>query len=401
MLNNRLRESARARVKIVALLLIMGVSQVWAVDPWGYYKQLPWADENGLIYMSASRWNDPSYDRVAEAKDIADYLHQTDLYAQLPKALKEKLDANQANYSIDEREDFYGDPQNRLLLLYMDRNINIFYTTNTSRERLEIDMDKYPYSLKGYVMASYEPSPAIDRRTRKPYFAVPQRVLKQLSPEEQTYFETFLDVVNENYHFLTAYPLLELDSKKFKDGEYWAKFVPAPYLVTDGSVPKPEGYQSGLKDEIQTRLGAPVYDLSEMKVKYIYSDCSEYNELGELPGAKGAGVGFFRYDSDWTLEDLQIRTYSVQSKVRRVSLEQFKKGLDDEYQVQKPFFSKRADFIYQKLLTMIVPEVDKQLSRLPDRFLSTDLYNLPKFHVLKRKKAVITPGDPIPKIRAE
>lgn len=382
-------------------MAVMGGAQAWAIAPRGYYRQLPWNDENGLTYMSPTRWNDPSYDRVAEAKDIADYLHQTDLYAQLPKALKEKLDANQANYCVSEWKDFYDDTHPKNLMLYADANIFMFYMTNTGRERLVIDMKTYPLSLKGYVMASYEPSPAIDRKTHKPYFTVPQRVLNQLSPDEQSYFETFLEVVNENYHFLTAYPLLELDSKKFKDGEYWAKFVPAPYLVTDGSIPKPEGYQSGLKDDIQTRLGAPVYDLSEMKVKYNHSDCSEYNALAKLPGANGAAVGFFRYDPNWALEELQIRTYALQSKVCRVSLEQFKKGLDAEYQVQKPFLSKRADFIYQKLMTMVIPKVDKHLSQLPDRSLSIDLYNLPKYHVLKRKKAIIKRGDQIQKIRAE
>lgn len=47
-----------------------------------------------------------------------------------------------------------------------------------------------------------------------------------------------------------------------------------------------------MKDDIQTRLGVPVYDLSEMKVTYDYSDCTEYNGRGRLKSRKSVYVGF-------------------------------------------------------------------------------------------------------------
>ncbi len=377
----------------------IGAVALYGITPSRNYGIKPWERENGMRYMSATHLNDPTFDQEAEAKAIADYLHKTEVYQNLPKALKEKIDSNQENYFMGKNE---LQAEIKLLALYCDRNIRIHYAeSNLQLPRILIDMEKHPESIKEYVMASYDPSPAVDKKTGKPYFGVPERIFKQISTEERAYFETFLDVVNENYHFLTAYPLLKVDPQKFKDGEYWAKFVPAQYLVTDGSVPKPEGYQPGLKDDIQTRLGAPVYDLGEMKVTYDYSDCSEFNYLGKLQGAKGVSVGFFRYNPKWTADDIQIRVFLVQTGVRRVSLNQLKKGLEEEYQIRQESFSKEADSIYRKLKGMITEKVDAQLARLPERGLSTHLYNLPKYAHLKHKPAVSGYGDKAQKIRAE
>lgn len=364
------------------------------------YDLRPWEHENGISFVASTRLNkDPTLDQEAEARDIADYLHRTEVYAKLPKALKEKIDRNQENYYVVDRADLYDKNHYKFFFLYVDRNIRIRYSTTLGYEAIKIDMQKHPRSLEGYVMASYEPSKAIDKKTGKPYFWVPERILNQISAEERAYFETFLEVVNENYHFLTAYPLLTLDPKRFTDGEYWAKFVPAQYLLTDGSVPKPTGHQPGLKDELQTRLGAPVYDLSQMKVTYNYSDCSEYNDGGKLRGAKGTYVGFFRYDPKWTIDELQIRVFRTQTGVRRASLEQLKKGLAEEYALRKNTFSHEADFIYRKLDGMITKKIEEQLTLLPDRSVSKHTYNLPKFTHLRHRPAYFEAGEA--KIKAE
>lgn len=393
----RVMKPLNVAVKMALLALCaLGAVVLYGITPSYDYSNRP-GYRDGVQCMSGSRLNDPTLDQEAEAKAIADYLHKTEVYQNLPKVLKEKLDRNQKNYFMDknglERED-------KSLYLYFDRNVRIrYYGPDLQPERIKIDMWEHPESIKGYVMASYEPSPAVDKKTGKPYFWVPERILKQISTEERAYFETFLDVVNENYHFLTAYPLLKVEPRKFKDGEYWAKFVPAQYLVTDGSAPKPEGYQPGLKDDIQTRLGAPVYDLSEMKVTYDYSDCTEFNDRGELRGAKGAYVGFFRYDPKWTAEHVQIRVSETQTDVRRVSLNLLKQGLEEEYQIRKDSFSKEADFIYRKLKGMITEKVDAQLVLLPDESLSRHTYNLPKYMHLKHQPADFEAGEA--KIKAE
>ena len=376
----------------------LGALALYGITPSHNYGNRP-GYRDGVQCMSGSRLNDPTLDQEAEAKAIADYVHKTEAYQNLPKVLKEKLNRNQKNYFMGKNG---LEEEKKHLWLYCDNNVSIsYYGSDPQTAQIKIDMEQRPQSIKGYVMASYEPSPAVDKKTKKPYFGVPERILKQISTEERAYFETFLEVVNENYHFLTAYPLLKVEPQKFKDGEYWAKFVPAQYLVTNGSVPKPEGYQPGLKDDIQTRLGAPVYDLSEMKVTYDYSDCSEFNYFGKLPGAKGVSVGFFRYNPKWTADDIQIRVFLVQTGVRRVSLNLLKQGLEEEYQIRKDSFSKEADFIYRKLKGMITEKVDAQLARLPERGLSTHLYNLPKYTHLKHKPAVSGYGDQTQKIRAE
>lgn len=354
---------------------------------------------DGVQYIPVNRLNDPTFDQETEARDIADYLHRTEVYAKLPKALKEKIDRNQKNYYVVNRDHLYDKDPYKLFFLYDDRNICINYGTTLGYEAIKIDMQKHPQSLEGYVMASYEPSKAIDKKTGKPYFWVPERILNQISAEERAYFETFLEVVNENYHFLTAYPLLTLEPKRFADGEYWAKFVPAQYLVTDGSVPKPRGYQPGLKDELQTRLGAPVYDLSQMKVTYDYSDCTEYNYRGKLRGVKGAYVGFFRYDPKWTIDEVQIRVFRTQTGVRRVSLEQLKKRLAEEYALRKDTFSHEADFIYRKLNGMIAQKIEEQLKRLPSRGLTSEVHNMPEYTRLRHRPAYFEAGEA--KIKAE
>ena len=378
----------------------IGAVALYGITPSRNYGMKPWERENGMRYMSATRLNDPTFDQKAEAKAIADYVHKTEVYQNLPKALKEKIDSNQENYFMGKKDELQAEI--KYIALYCDKNIDIYYAEpNLQLPRILIDMEKHPQSIKGYVMASYEPSPAVDKKTGKPYFWVPERILKQISTEERAYFETFLDVVNENYHFLTAYPLLKVEPQKFKDGEYWAKFVPAQYLVTDGSAPKPAGYQPGLKDDIQTRLGAPVYDLSEMKVTYDYSDCTEFNDRGELRGAKDAPVGFFRYDPKWTADHIQIRISEMQTNVRRVSLNLLKQGLEEEYQIRKDSFSKEADFIYRKLKGMITEKVDAQLVLLPDNSLSRHTYNLPKYMHLKHQPVVSGYRDQTQRIRAE
>ncbi|MGN0856324.1 MAG: hypothetical protein ACI4QJ_02865 [Candidatus Spyradenecus sp.] len=376
----------------------IGAVALYGITPSRNYSNRPYF-RDGVQYMSATRLNDPTLDQEAEAKAIADYVHKTEVYQNLPKVLKEKLDRNQKNYFMFKNG---LEEEKKHLWLYSDTNVSIsYYGSDPQTAQIKIDMNGHPESIKGYVMASYEPSKAVDKKTGKPYFWVPERILKQISTEERAYFETFLDVVNENYHFLTAYPLLQVEPQKFKDGEYWAKFVPAQYLVTNGSVPKPKGYQPGLKDDIQTRLGAPVYDLSEMKVTYDYSDCSEFNYRGKLQGVKGVSVGFFRYNPEWTADEIQIRVFHVQTGVRRVSLNLLKQGLEEEYQIRKDSFSKEADFIYRKLKGMITEKVDVQLEQLPKRGLSTHLYNLPKYAHLKHQPAVSGYGDQTQKIRAE
>lgn len=42
---------------------------------------------DGVQYIPGNRLNDPTFDQETEARDIADYLHRTEVYAKLPKAL--------------------------------------------------------------------------------------------------------------------------------------------------------------------------------------------------------------------------------------------------------------------------------------------------------------------------
>ncbi len=351
--------------------------------------------ENGVRFVSFSRLNEAGLDQKAEAKAIAKYVHGTKVYQNLPKALKEKLDANQENYYVVNKNRFSSDGKVKFAFLYWDNNCSIAYSALSQNDRLIVDMEDRPESLKGYVMASYEPSEPVDPKTKKPYFVISPKDQKRLSAEEKNYFTTLLDVINENYHFLTAYPLLQLDTQKFKDGEYWAKFIPAQYLVPPKSIPHPDGYQAGLKDEIQTHLGAPVYDLSDMRIDFRSSDCSWHNPYSKLAGLGNGiwgtnpmGVEFFRYAPRVTLDEMQIRVYRRQADVCFDSLERFQKGLDLEYQSRKASLSKEADIIYHQLKADVGKKVKVALSKIPERVPIIPA-NLSKYKRLKHHTATL------------
>ncbi len=106
-------------------------------------------------------------------------------------------------------------------------------------------------------------------KTKKPWFVPDAARLKKCAKEERELLTRIFDVVNENYQFLMATPLTQLDKKKWKAGDYAGKYLQAPYLLVgkwDGFVP--ESVQADDKYPIYQKLGCPMYDLNVLSASW-------------------------------------------------------------------------------------------------------------------------------------
>lgn len=130
------------------------------------------------------------------------------------------------------------------------------------------------------MMATFEPVP-----TAKPFFTIPDSILKTFSPEERAYAETLRDVVNKNISFLFDVPFFVPNMELFKRNEYGGKFIPEKYLITGEKLAAvPAELVDERKREIQSRWGYPIYDVSQVETGKIddLSGCffhSEYRRM--------------------------------------------------------------------------------------------------------------------------
>lgn len=130
------------------------------------------------------------------------------------------------------------------------------------------------------MMATFEPVP-----DAKPFFTVPDKVLKTFSDEERAYTETLRDVVNENISFLFDVPFFIPDMEMFHRNEYGGKFIPEKYLVSGDKVDLiPAHLVDDRKRDIQKRFGFPIYDVTQVETGRISSGStcffhSEYDKM--------------------------------------------------------------------------------------------------------------------------
>lgn len=205
------------------------------------------------------------------------------------------------------------------------------------------------------MMATFEPVP-----NAKPFFTVPDKVLKTFSDEERAYTETLRDVVNENISFLFDVPFFVPDMEMFHRNEYGGKFIPEKYLVSGDKVDLiPAHLVDDRKRDIQKRFGFPIYDVTQVETGRIVdpTTCffnSEYDKMQVVDSL--------------VLLNLDVVNHEIGalSHMRIVQYDRVKKG----FALLRTALANEADYLkakgqwtsnIQKVLTQLSKQLEKIL----------------------------------------
>lgn len=203
--------------------------------------------------------------------EIAEAFHQTRNYMTMPEQYRVLAEANQDNYYRPDGKS--GD----------DGHIYVYSSRDFSVTKHKGRMVIYHYKLDASkMMAVFEPV-----LNAKPTVTIPDALMRPLSKEEKEYTKTLLSVVNENISFLFDVPNFVPDMDRFNRGDYAGKFVPRKYMLTDEKKLKKlteQGLVDSEKEDIYTRWGWPVYDVSKVETGEIvdHSGCSYYSEYKRI-----------------------------------------------------------------------------------------------------------------------
>lgn len=197
------------------------------------------------------------------APPLSEVLQKTTNYHQLPPQYVALIDANR------DRQTW----RHNYALLYWGKQLKM----DVDKNRIVVAYYELDPSL---MMATFEPAP-----DAKPFFTVPDKVLKTFSDEERAYTETLRDVVNENISFLFDVPFFVPDMEMFHRNEYGGKFIPEKYLVSGDKVDLiPAHLVDDRKRDIQKRFGFPIYDVTQVETGRIYnsSTCFYHSEYDKM-----------------------------------------------------------------------------------------------------------------------
>lgn len=197
---------------------------------------------------------------------LSEVLQKTTNYHQLPPQYVALIDANRD-------KQVWGLWGQKYALLYWGKKLSM----DVDKNRIVVRYYELDPSL---MMATFEPVP-----NAKPFFTVPDKVLKTFSDEERAYTETLRDVVNENISFLFDVPFFVPDMDMFRRNEYGGKFIPEKYLVSGDKVDLiPTHLVDDRKRDIQKRFGFPIYDVTQVETGRIYnsSTCFYHSEYDKM-----------------------------------------------------------------------------------------------------------------------
>lgn len=234
------------------------------------------------------------------APPLSEVLQKTTNYHQLPPQYVALIDANRDRQAWGQKD----------ALLYWGKKLNM----DVDKNRIVIRYYELDPSL---MMATFEPVP-----NAKPFFTVPDKVLKTFSDEERAYTETLRDVVNENMSFLFDVPFFVPDMEMFHRNEYGGKFIPEKYLVSGDKVDLiPAHLVDDRKRDIQKRFGFPIYDVTQVETGRIYnsSTCfyhSEYDKMQVVDRLVLLNL------------DMMDHEYASLVKMRYIQYDRVKKGFD-------------------------------------------------------------------------
>lgn len=298
------------------------------------------------------------------APPLEEVLQNTTNYHQLPPQYVALIDANR------DRQTW----RHNYALLYWGKQLNM----DVDKNRIVVAYYELDPSL---MMATFEPVP-----DAKPFFTVPDKVLKTFSDEERAYTETLRDVVNENISFLFDVPFFVPDMDMFRRNEYGGKFIPEKYLVSGDKVDLiPSHLVDDRKRDIQKRFGFPIYDVTQVETGRISntSTCfyqSEYDKMQvvdrlvllnlDMMDHEYASLVEMRYNQyergQRALQSLQeavaqeanyLKANGQWTSKKQMVLNQLKKEMDKKI---PPAIQQLADAIKQKKFIYSLNQPDRQ-----------------------------------------
>lgn len=270
---------------------------------------------------------------------LEDVLKESKNYHQLPPQYVTLIDANRDKQTW----------RHNYALLYWGRKKSLDLMGDS---RIVVRCYELDPSL---MMATFEPVP-----DAKPFFTVPDKVLKTFSDEERAYTETLRDVVNENISFLFDVPFFVPDMEMFHRNEYGGKFIPEKYLVSGDKVDLiPAHLVDDRKRDIQKRFGFPIYDVTQVETGRISSNttCFYHSEYEKM-----------QVVDSLVLLNLDVVNNEIEalSHMRIVQYDRVKKG----FALLRTALANEADYLkakgqwtsnIQKVLTQLSKQLEKIL----------------------------------------
>lgn len=194
---------------------------------------------------------------IRDPEGIEELLQKTRNYDKLPDRLKNVFEQNRENwyYALPEWQD---KKQNGRLLL-----TNYLSIVHAGRDVRMTIMNIHP----DLFIEGWQQTPAVHPITKRPYFEPDTALLSQCPDAEQEKVKAIFEAVNNNFHFLMANPLIQLDAQKWEKGDYWGKLIPAQYVsIGKWKSFKPKAYRED-PHSVYSKLGAPIYDLNTVGYK--------------------------------------------------------------------------------------------------------------------------------------
>ncbi len=285
---------------------------------------------------------------------LEDVLKKTTNYHQLPPQYAALIDANR------DRQTW----RHNYALLYWGKKLNM----DVDKNRIVVSYYELDPSL---MMATFEPAP-----NAKPFFTVPDKVLKTFSSEERAYTEALRDVVNENISFLFDVPFFVPDMDMFRRNEYGGKFIPEKYLVSGDKVDLiPPHLVDDRKRDIQKRFGFPIYDVTQVETGRISNTSTCFYDS--------------EYDKMQIVDSLVLLNLDVVNNengalmtMRIVQYDRVKKG----FALMRTALANEADYLKNKgqwtpKIQKVLTQLDKQLEKImpPAEKLMTEYRRNKKF----------------------
>ena len=195
--------------------------------------------------------------RIRDPDKVEKLLHKTRNYDRLPDRLKNTFEQNRDNW-------YYIPPESGKRIISTSIFNTDYVLVGMLGFSVQMDVIKIHPDL---FMDGWQQTPAVHPITKRPYFEPDTALLSQCPDAEQEKVKAIFEAVNNNFHFLMANPLIQLDAKKWKKGDYWGKLIPAQYVsIGKWKSFKPKAYRDD-PHSVYSKLGAPIYDLNTVGYK--------------------------------------------------------------------------------------------------------------------------------------
>ena len=295
-------------------------------------------------------------DRVCDPDKVEELLYKTQSYDKLPDRLKNTFEQNRENW-------MYLPPEDGTKVKFATIYITDYVLASMAGPDIKMTVKKIHPDL---FMDGWQQTPAVHPMTKRPYFEPDSALLSQCPEAEQEKLKAVFEAVNNNFHFLMANPLIQLDAQKWLNGDYWGKLIPAQYVsIGKWKSFKPKAYRED-PHSVYSKLGAPIYDLNTLRWKRTSyeSNClywfSKNNRLwGEVVGHDRASLALGYIDlwaaDNVPVEEAQGRISGFQVDILIQSLSMITEEWPKVFETWRGEMSQPAAQILTKLENRVIP----------------------------------------------